>query len=318
MLSNEAGASLLSWLVGGGSGLGSGRGTVAGRFQVVFELLGIGVGEHRCRPLRRHVVDRGIGRWGGRALRATLGQAAGRSRQAIGDGAAAARQRRGGSNEPGGDQGATRQAPQAQWRCHVPVRPPDRMATAARHPPLTLQRKIAARSTNCVEAVGSHYGETMGLNGLDRAPGPRSAQAPPTRPTPTNLRPQWNGYSRPRLWVAYQWGEGVLSEARELRRLAEQCLRAARATSNLVERRDLLARAQVWLELAQWLEEQERQESLAPPPVASEHAQPPSGPRTHGAHHAPPAQQSARETGVAISGSFAVNHRSHPPCGREA
>jgi len=213
MLSNEAGASLLSWLVGGGSGLGSGRGTVAGRFQVVFELLGIGVGEHRCRPLRRHVVDRGIGRWGGRALRATLGQAAGRSRQAIGDGAAAARQRRGGSNEPGGDQGATRQAPQAQWRCHVPVRPPDRMATAARHPPLTLQRKIAARSTNCVEAVGSHYGETMGHNGLDRAPGPRSAQAPPTRPTPTNLRPQWNGYSRPTFVGCLPMGRGGLERS---------------------------------------------------------------------------------------------------------
>ena len=67
-----------------------------------------------------------------------------------------------------------------------------------------------------------------------------------------------------------------MSEAQELRRLAEQCLQAARATSNnLVERADLLARAQVWLELAQWLEEQEGQEGLAPPPAASEHAQPP-------------------------------------------
>src|SRR5262245_10177586 len=42
--------------------------------------------------------------------------------------------------------------------------------------PLTLQRKIAARSTNCVEAVGPHYGRNVEINGLGGDLEPRSTQ----------------------------------------------------------------------------------------------------------------------------------------------
>ena len=63
-----------------------------------------------------------------------------------------------------------------------------------------------------------------------------------------------------------------MTKADECRRLAEQCLRAARATSKKDVRAALLQRAQVWLELAQWLEGEEGTWAL--PPAASEHAQP--------------------------------------------
>jgi hypothetical protein len=62
------------------------------------------------------------------------------------------------------------------------------------------------------------------------------------------------------------WGNGSLSEAEECRRLAQQCLIAARNTKKKDLRAALLQRAQVWLELAQWQEEQERALSSAPPP----------------------------------------------------
>jgi hypothetical protein len=42
--------------------------------------------------------------------------------------------------------------------------------------PLTLQRKIAARSTNCAKAVGPHYGINVKTNGLDGEQEPRSKQ----------------------------------------------------------------------------------------------------------------------------------------------
>jgi ATP dependent DNA ligase domain len=42
--------------------------------------------------------------------------------------------------------------------------------------PLTLQRKIAARSTNCAKAVGPHYGRNVEINGLDGDTEPRSTQ----------------------------------------------------------------------------------------------------------------------------------------------
>jgi len=62
------------------------------------------------------------------------------------------------------------------------------------------------------------------------------------------------------------WGNGSLSEAEECRRLAQQCLIAARNTKKKDLRAALLQRAQVWLELAQWQEEQERALSSAPLP----------------------------------------------------
>ena len=62
-----------------------------------------------------------------------------------------------------------------------------------------------------------------------------------------------------------------MSKSDECRGLAEKSLRAAQAISKLDARADLLQRAQVWLELAQWLEGQDGER---PPPVQSERAQP--------------------------------------------
>jgi hypothetical protein len=65
-------------------------------------------------------------------------------------------------------------------------------------------------------------------------------------------------------------GQWVVSKAAECRRLAQQCLIAARGTVKKDARVALLQRAQVWLEMAQWLEKEE--EALAPRP--GERAQP--------------------------------------------
>ena len=70
-------------------------------------------------------------------------------------------------------------------------------------------------------------------------------------------------------------GRWVLDKADECRRLAQQCLIAARGTNKMDVRAALLQRAQLWLELAQWQEEQERQEGLAPASSANEPTQPP-------------------------------------------
>ena len=67
-------------------------------------------------------------------------------------------------------------------------------------------------------------------------------------------------------------GQWIVSKAEECRRLAQQCVMAARGTVKRDARVALLQRAQVWLELAQWLEEEEK--GLAPPPAAGERAQP--------------------------------------------
>src|SRR5262249_49581776 len=82
----QAGASLLSRLVGVGSGLGGGfRSTIARRDQIAFELFRLRVGEHGGRTRGRHVVDRRIGPRSVRALWSAVGQAAERGRQVIGD-----------------------------------------------------------------------------------------------------------------------------------------------------------------------------------------------------------------------------------------
>jgi hypothetical protein len=67
-------------------------------------------------------------------------------------------------------------------------------------------------------------------------------------------------------------GQWVVSKAEECRRLAQQCLIAARGSDKKHARIALLQRAQVWLELAQWLEGEE--EGLASPPAVGERAQP--------------------------------------------
>jgi hypothetical protein len=48
-------------------------------------------------------------------------------------------------------------------------------------------------------------------------------------------------------------GQWVVSKAEECRRLAKQCLIGARGTVEKDARVALLQRAQVWMELAQWL-----------------------------------------------------------------
>jgi hypothetical protein len=76
-----------------------------------------------------------------------------------------------------------------------------------------------------------------------------------------------------------------VSKAEECRRLAEQCLGKARAVSKQDVRAALLQRAQMWLELAQSLEQEERREAPgrgeapgrreAPPLSSVAQAQPP-------------------------------------------